>query len=47
MTSTFYLQIFSENLSILGILIQFIGKKAEIPIEIDDHFKLFGKEPGK
>ena len=27
--------------------IQIIGKKREIPIEIDDHFKLFGKNHGK
>ena len=23
----------------------FLAKKREIPIEIDDHFKLYGKEP--
>jgi hypothetical protein len=22
-----------------------LGKKREIPLEIDDHFKLYGKEP--
>ena len=44
MTSTFNFHI--DNTCIVAILIQIIGKKKrEIPIEIDDHFKLFGKEP--
>jgi hypothetical protein len=28
-----------------GLLQETVAKKREIPLEIDDHFKLFGKEP--
>ena len=36
----------SNNVCIVGgVLQETVAKKREIPLEIDDHFKLFGKEP--
>ena len=39
------LSIILDNLYILWKLDYTIDEKQEIPKEIDDHFKLFGKEP--
>lgn len=47
MTPTFNFQysVSSDNLCIVLADKEPVEKKREIPIEIDDHFKLFGKEP--
>ena len=46
MTPTFYLHdLYLIIFVYLGYLYKLLEKKRDIPLEIDDHFKLYGKEP--
>ncbi|MDC0896580.1 hypothetical protein OAR84_00850 [Nitrosopumilus sp.] len=46
MATAFYFHNFSQIIYVYFLFVyKSLDKKREVPIEIDDHFKLFGKEP--